>query len=148
MSELKEAFAAIDDLSDGSKHDWRKIAHTLAKHYRRADDAGRLLDERTKERDAYQKLWHRDAKAAKAARADALLEVIHLMAPDGEAASEHEREILETITGWRTASLPAAPSAEPSIRTHKDPCYCAGDYCGSPSTHYASPAPAKEGEKR
>lgn len=28
---VDEALAAVDDLSDGSKHDWRKFAHVLAK---------------------------------------------------------------------------------------------------------------------
>ncbi len=44
-------------------------------------------------------------------RADTLLEVIHLMAPDGEAASEHEREILHIISGWREKALLSAQKA-------------------------------------
>lgn len=28
--EVREALAAVDDLSDGSRHDWRKFAHRLA----------------------------------------------------------------------------------------------------------------------
>ena len=31
---VKEALAAVDDLSDGSHHDWRKLAHDLAEALR------------------------------------------------------------------------------------------------------------------
>lgn len=31
----REALAAVDDLTDGSRHDWRKFAHTLAGALRR-----------------------------------------------------------------------------------------------------------------
>ena len=32
---IAEAFAAIDDLSDGSRHDWRRFAHILSRYARR-----------------------------------------------------------------------------------------------------------------
>ncbi len=42
-AESVEALAAVDDLSDGSRHDWRKFAHDLAAELRRVYG---LLEER------------------------------------------------------------------------------------------------------
>jgi hypothetical protein len=81
-----------------------------------------------------------------AARAKALLDVIHLLAPDGEASSEHEREVLDEISRWRTASLPSPAEAG------EKPCrHCGFDkghnpFCPTVPFLPAAPSDAKAGE--